>query len=88
MGPFPAGGATANLFGYTELTIFGYAATTWIKAFQWRTYGASVLNTTAQTYHHGGGTWNSTAAINRITVANNTTANFVTNSQLRIYGRL
>jgi hypothetical protein len=36
----------------------------------------------------GGGYWDSTAAINRITLSGAGTANLLTGSQLRIYGRL
>ena len=36
---------------------------------------------------HGGGFWNSTAAVTRVELFGKFTANFVTGSQLRIYGR-
>jgi hypothetical protein len=37
---------------------------------------------------NGGGFWNSTAAITRVQVIPGGSLNFVTGSQLRIYGRL
>ena len=83
----PAAGATANRFGAIELTIYGYASTTWTKVAEWRYWGMGATVTSAL-LNRGGAHWNSTAAINRITVTGENTANLVTGSQLRIYGRL
>jgi hypothetical protein len=40
------------------------------------------------TIHRGGGLWSSTAAVNRVQLMDSSLGNFVTGSQLRIYGRL
>ena len=86
-GPITSGGATASLFSALTLTIHGYASTTWKKSVTWEMI--TMLSDATNTYLiRGGATWNSTAAVNRVTVFCQTTANLVTGSQLRIYGRL
>lgn len=84
----PAAGATANHFGIIEMRIFGYASTTWKKICQWESHWSRSLSTGDQRIERGGALWNSTAALNRVTIQCQNTANFVTGSQLRIYGRL
>ena len=81
--------ALANSFGVVELTLYGYASTTWLKATHWRSYELSNTTSGFMTAMVGGATWNNTAAVTRIQVgATGTGSNFVTGSQLRIYGRL
>lgn len=88
-GSIPDGGGTlANSFGVSEIQVFGYAATTWLKAVQFDTFGAYKATTGGFTAVRGGGVWNSTAAITRVQVFGLTTANLATGSKLRIYGRL
>ena len=84
----PANSATlASAFGTVIFTICGYASTTWLKGFQWDV--TAFHNTTSGSIRtdRGAGFWNSTAAINRIQVANGTAGNLASGSQLRIYGR-
>jgi hypothetical protein len=84
----PASTSTlANSFGIVEMTLYGYASTTWRKTVEYRAF--QVLNTATgqMIFQHYMGLWNSTAAINRITIVGNSTANMVTGSQLRLYGR-
>jgi concanavalin A-like lectin/glucanase superfamily protein len=83
-----AGAALANSFGISEISIIGYASTSWLKQVQWHAFGVQSTLATGSTVHHGGGLWNSTAAITRVTLLGASTANFATGSQLRIYGRL
>jgi hypothetical protein len=88
VGKIPQASATANSFGHCEIVIRGYASTTWLKTL---TYIAQWMNTTAvsnQPHSTGGAIWNSTTAVNRITLgATSSFNNFATGSQLRIYGR-
>ncbi|TMQ03781.1 MAG: hypothetical protein E6J90_52350 [Deltaproteobacteria bacterium] len=83
----PAATATASSFGIFEITIPGYASTTWKKALQWNSFLLSSTTSGGMTEVHGGGFWNSTAAVTRVELFGKFTANFVTGSQLRIYGR-
>jgi hypothetical protein len=88
-GFIPATGAPlAGGFGIAEITVYGYASTTWKKTVKWESMASVGASSGNQIWRPGGGTWNSTAAINRVTIYGVTTANFVTGSQLRIYGRL
>jgi len=80
--------ATANSFGCVEFTIFGYASTVWTKGCQWRSFGQNATGAGGLDAQYGGGQWLNTAAVTRIQVAGFGTANFLTGSQLRIYGRL
>lgn len=84
----PAGNCQAGAFGMQTWTILGYASTTWLKAvlvdsIYIRDTGAG---RTAQDRLVGW--WNSTAAINRVSVGCVSGNNWTTGSQLRIYGRL
>jgi hypothetical protein len=87
-----AGGAPANPptnhFSVWEVTLFGYASTTWVKAVQYRVWGSSGTGTNQQYQTDGGGFWNSTAAVTRVQFFCSSTPEFVVGSQLRIYGRL
>ncbi len=85
---YPAAGASSGFFGISELTLYGYASTAWRKAGQWHSSGTDGTAASASTVQRGGGFWNSTAAITRVQLFGNTTANFLTGSELRIYGRL
>jgi hypothetical protein len=78
----------ANFFGYTEIVVYGYTSTTWLKSLLYHSLSALTAAAGGQTTITGGGTWNSTAAITRVQLYGQNTANLVTGSQLRIYGRL
>ena len=80
--------AVANSFGVVEFTIFGYASTTWLKNCQWRSHGYQNAVANGMRVEVSGGTWASTAAVTRVQAKGKATANLVTGSQLRIYGRL
>lgn len=83
---FPAGTATTNAFGVSEIWVHGYASTTWLKNVVSVTGSAvSSSATNALTVY---GTWQSTAAINRVQIFGTVAANLAAGSQLRIYGRL
>lgn len=83
----PASTDTAGHFAHIVIEIPGYASTTWQK--QVTCSGAGYLGGTSSYYQAStAGVWRSTAAITRIQLRCNFTANFVTGSQLRIYGRL
>ena len=85
----PGASATANLFGVVELTIYGYASTSWKKAMVYRSFGPSNAAAAGLYLRSGAGLWNSTAAVNRVQISvNSGAANFAIGSQLRIYGRL
>lgn len=88
LGNITAALAPANFFGHFEVYLFGYASTTWTKRIDWRGAANSGTGANATILNSGGGMWNNTAAVNRVQVFGSTTANFVTGSQLRIYGRL
>jgi len=81
----PGASATAGLFGWVAVTVFGYASTSWSKMYEFRNNAASALSTTNMNAVFGGGIWNNTAAINRVQACGGTGANLVTGSQLRIY---
>ena len=82
------GAALASGFGVSEITIYGYASTTWKKTLQWNSFAPIATSSGNMIWRPGAGLWNSTAAINRIQIFGSSTANLVTGSQLRIYGRL
>lgn len=84
----PGSTATASLFAFVEATLHGYASTTWKKSIEWRTFTAVDLASGSYQIQHGGVLWNNTAAVTRVQALGNVTANLVTGSQLRIYGRL
>jgi hypothetical protein len=86
--PFNVSGATApaGLYGAADLTFFGYASTTWKKVFHWNQWHTGDTSSGFPSMSRGGGLWNSTAAINRITLIDAGATNFDTGSQLRIYG--
>lgn len=80
--------ATANLFASVEIVIPGYASTTWTKTLHTRSAYASALSAGGMNIMQAAAFWNSTAAINRITITGSAGANLATGSMLRIYGRL
>ena len=86
-GDIAAASAAANLFGVIEITVYGYASTTWKKSLHYKSWSPADLSTGMNMYISGG-LWNSTAAITRVQAAGSTNANLATGSQLRIYGRL
>jgi len=77
----------ANSFGVVELVIYGYASTVWLKATQWQSFNQNGTASGGINQQTGGTEWNSTAAVNRVSCSA-AGGNFVTGSQLRIYGRL
>jgi hypothetical protein len=81
----PAATATAGQFAQVELTIAGYTSATWQKTFVGAAFGQ---NGTAQSIQQISGVWASTAAVNRVGFFGVITANLLTGSVLRIYGRL
>lgn len=84
-GEMPAAGATANLFATMVIDIIGYASTTKIKqATIVETYAKALSTTNLLTEQHGN-FWNSTAAINQISVAAGN-GNLVAGSSMTIYG--
>jgi hypothetical protein len=84
----PGSGDLANSFVALCWTFLGYSSTTWLKMILWE--HALVLSASAGQLNNNrsSGYWNSTAAINRITVTAAAGADLATGSQLRIYGRL
>jgi hypothetical protein len=78
----------ANAFGIVQMTIYGYASTTWKKVVEYTAFQPLDTATFQLLFQHFFGLWDSTAAVTRVTVVGNSTANMVTGSQLRIYGRL
>jgi len=83
-----AGSPVAGLFGAHTWVVYGYASTVWKKTVSADVIGPFGTATTNIYKEQLGGYWNSTAAVNRITISAVTGTNFVTGSQLRIYGRL
>lgn len=89
LGRVPATGSLiSGMFGILDMVIYGYASTAWKKNVHYHNYEMVGTGASHQTTNRAGGTWNSTAAITRIEVFCGTTANMVTGSQLRLYGRL
>jgi hypothetical protein len=84
---FPGSTGPANLFGTIEYTIPGYASTTWLKTVHYRAVSASSFASGGIFVEQLAAIWNSTAAINRVTITANSGGNFATGTQLRIYGR-
>lgn len=82
----PAGGATANIFGFTEVLLPGYASTTWLKQMNSRYTGLTNLAATNTWWGAHSGAWNNTAAVTRVQLFGVTTANLLAGSVLRIYG--
>jgi len=84
---FNASTATANDFSATEILIPNYASTTWTKICFIRMLSPTSIATSAHALQFGHGFWNSTAAINRITLTPTTTPfTFVTGCQMTLYG--
>jgi hypothetical protein len=78
----------ASSFAVMEITLFGYASTTWKKAIHFRTFDMTATTASGMVATYGGALWNSTAAVTRVQLFGTNTANLLTGSQLRIYGRL
>ena len=89
-GQMPGTSILANSFAVFTITIFGYAATTWFKTVQIQQAHQNSTSSGGYYLEDGGSTWESTAAITRVQFAGGGSFadNLVTNSQLRIYGRL
>jgi hypothetical protein len=87
VGHVPGNTGLASSFGVIEMTLYGYASTSWLKPYQWHSFSLDILTSTNYYIHRGGGLWNSTAAINRVQFGGRNTANLASGSQLRIYGR-
>ena len=84
---FPAATATAGQFGFGMMFIPGYTSSTWNKACIGSWY-RSTGTVTSPGVACAGGSWASTAAINRIQLLGSAAANLLTGSQVRIYGVL
>lgn len=84
--PVAAASAAANIFGMGEIVIWNYASTSIVKSLLWHNVNNLALATTNKAFHIVAGMWNSTAAITRVQIFGETTANLVTGSQVRIYG--
>lgn len=82
----PASTATAGDFGYFCAEIPGYASTVWNKTANCD-YSSPITAGSLVWRGFLGGVWRSTAAITRVQVLGQTTANLLAGSQLRIYGR-
>ena len=82
----PAATASANSFGVCEFTVYGYAATTWFKQVQSRSFG-NLTTSSAGNEDVLTGTWLSTAAVTSLQLFGTVTANLAANSQVRLYGR-
>jgi hypothetical protein len=78
----------ANAFGTCVVEVPGYASTTWLKPVVCNSVEPHSTSSSGVFQQNGGGFWNSTAAITRVQVIPGGSLNFVTGSQLRIYGRL
>lgn len=87
-GGLPATSAPANSFGISEWTIPGYASTVWHKTLKYEGYETADTGGGSQVAFRGGATWNQTTAVTRVQIQGFVTANLLTGSQLRIYGRL
>lgn len=87
-GKMASTGPPAGCFGTLQMTIFGYASTSWVKVAQYQAWDPEGTLTSTLVASSGGAYWNSTAALNRITIFGGFTANLAIGSQLRIYGRL
>ena len=84
-GGVPAASVGAGIWSTSHIWIAGYASTTWHKAC---TSVEAGPEDEAANYEAGANCtiWKSTAAINRIQVFGNSTANLLSGSQLFIYG--
>lgn len=81
-----AASATAGYFSYMRIFVPGYAVSTWNKYAALLHYSGQGL-ATAGYVQETAGMWQSTAAINRLTIVPNTApTTFVTGSQVRLYG--
>lgn len=87
-GALTAASSPSGAFAVWEATIQGYASTSWTKSVLWRGFSYDDPGAGSQLTVHGGGQWLSTTAITRVQIFGLTTANLLTGSQLRIYGRL
>jgi hypothetical protein len=83
----PGAASRANSFAMVEVLIPGYASTTWFKIFTSYGMWSSVAGSGITSAFEYAGSYDSTAAITRVTLQGSGTANLVTGSQLRIYGR-
>lgn len=85
---FPSSFNPAGTFGVSQVYVYGYASTTWLKSVTAQSGNNTGTTTGTRGLHIVDGFWNSTAAINRVTIFGNVTANLAAGSQLRIYGIL
>jgi hypothetical protein len=85
LGIVPGATGTAGRFGVLTATIYGYAGTTRQKSYtsDWHSDHDSTTRQTGV----AGGTWRSTAAVNRVQVFGEVTAALLAGSRLRLYGR-
>jgi len=86
VGWVPASTATANWFSSCQMYVAGYASTSNIKTINTlcQAWEPTASNLSSEAYV---AQWNATpAAINRVTVFGQTTANFLAGSSIRVYG--
>ena len=83
----PGNCSLASAFGVVEMTIFGYASTTWKKAVTVAALRPGGQHEREHERDLGGGLWNSTAAITRVQILGSHREH-ADRLQLRIYGRL
>jgi len=84
LGAVPGNTGSANFFAGARLFLYDYANSSRAKSFE--SGGGGAVTTSAGAFYQAWGTWNSTAAINRITVYSNTGANFKAGSRATLYG--
>jgi hypothetical protein len=83
--PMCASTATANFFSSFEVTILNYTSTSYYKNLLGRF--STMIGLAVGYAGTFNGTWKNTAAINRIALIGTSSGSWVTNSQIRIYGR-
>jgi hypothetical protein len=86
-GAIPAASSAAGFFATCEISLPGYTSTLWNKAVYALNSCPSVSGTTLVT-ETAAMVWKNTAAVNRVGFFGGNTANLLTGSVLRVYGRL
>ena len=84
----PGNVAAASEFCHLQVALLGYASTSWYKNINcdWAVYKTSTGSGTIISNNFTS-QWQSTAAINRVTVLGAGAASLATGSVLRVYGR-
>jgi hypothetical protein len=79
---------TANLWNQFEIQICNYATTLAFKTVNTYPNGNAPGGVGGAALDTAGGTWKATTAVTQVTILGQTTANLLTGSSLRVYGRL